>query len=736
MAAEDDFRSAAVDVSNKERETMLKTMLKRTTLILVSGVLAITLSQSQGSAAFCVIERGLDPLDVLANEVKHNVWIILDRSGSMDNPFDNVSGPRRIDEAQAVINEVLTEFVDAYGEPRVNWGFRQFLCNSRGGSCSSLDFVGTNDPSGSDCPTNTRCGGLLDDDVEPPGCEELSTVTDIQSLMDLTNGGEQWARGLTPNGISLVQLANQIKAGYLDTNSMLPGQRNYIVLLTDGEETCECHQDVNDSNPSPMLRGQTADPTPNVPVTVPPGPDTGDCDNDGNTTELDNTEVAAVRGYNAGLRGEEAFKILHENTAPYDGSQGDIFIVGMGINDQGCHTPQDFQNITNHLAWNASGASLGSPDARAALFATKRDELKEKILDVLSRISLPTTEVTLGSPIVGSVKELIPLADSTVAAADIVASGVNDVQARVLRVEYRNNILLTTSAQTPGFKGHLRAYNIFKVIDPGLPTETREADFTQVWDAGEELQTRNLQSDPRTIYFSADGSSSTLLDFVEAGSGGDLTAAQLGVSAGFLSDYDPLDDGAATAADAAEIVEKTIRGWRLVITASDGFYDPLVPGKLNWSQYENDGVTGTWKLFESTRSAPAIVLNPPRSPDADPPEPVLEYRTFYDDEINRLTTVYLGTNGGMMHAFRADNGYELYGYVPHDLRATASTIPWFRENSIGPSTKMTASPGLGSSSSRRDRRLPSCSTRRARPMPIRRNRSSSIGPFTTTRSIA
>ena len=72
MAAEDDFRSAAVDVSNKERETMLKTMLKRTTLILVSGVLAITLSQSQGSAAFCVIERGLDPLDVLANEVKHN----------------------------------------------------------------------------------------------------------------------------------------------------------------------------------------------------------------------------------------------------------------------------------------------------------------------------------------------------------------------------------------------------------------------------------------------------------------------------------------------------------------------------------------------------------------------------------------------------------------------------------------------------------------------------------------
>ena len=282
---------------------MLKTMLKRTAFTLVLGVLAITGSQSQGSAAFCVIERGLDPLDVLANEVKHNVWIILDRSGSMDNPFDNVSGPRRIDEAQAVINEVLTEFVDASGEPRVNWGFRQFLCNSRGGSCSSLDFVGTNDPSGSDCPTNTRCGGLLDDDVEPPGCEELSTVTDIQSLMDLKNGGEQWSRGLTPNGISLVQLANQIKAGYLDTNAMLPGQRNYIVLLTDGEDTCECRLDVNDGSPSPMLRGQSGDPTPNVTVTVPPGPDTGDCDNDGNTTEPDNTEVAAVMRIQRRLEG-------------------------------------------------------------------------------------------------------------------------------------------------------------------------------------------------------------------------------------------------------------------------------------------------------------------------------------------------------------------------------------------------------------------------------------------------
>ncbi|HEX9725419.1 MAG TPA: PilC/PilY family type IV pilus protein [Vicinamibacteria bacterium] len=142
---------------------------------------------------------------------------------------------------------------------------------------------------------------------------------------------------------------------------------------------------------------------------------------------------------------------------------------------------------------------------------------------------------------------------------------------------------------------------------------------------------------------------------------------------GFLSSLDPTNVGAKTAADAVEIVEKVIQGWRLVIDSADGFYqsDGVT---LNFSEFEEDGTTRVWKLRESTRSSPAVVLSPPRSPDIDPLEPSAEYRDFYDTHINRLTAVFMGTNGGMMNAFRADNGYELYGYIPHDFLPRLATL--------------------------------------------------------------
>jgi len=120
--------------------------------------------------------------------------------------------------------------------------------------------------------------------------------------------------------------------------------------------------------------------------------------------------------------------------------------------------------------------------------------------------------------------------------------------------------------------------------------------------------------------------------------------------------------GAATDADAAAIVIGVVRGKRLAINSGTGFY--TAGGELNLVDTGLDG-ENTWKLYEAT-SAPAIVLSPPRSASVDPPQPASEYLAFFGDHINRLTVAYLGTNGGMMHAFRADNGHELYGYVPHD----------------------------------------------------------------------
>jgi hypothetical protein len=267
--------------------------------------------------------------------------------------------------------------------------------------------------------------------------------------------------------------------------------------------------------------------------------------------------------------------------------------------------------------------------------------------------------VSLGASVVGSVKEVVAThTDPSLMGTDLLASGVADTDVRRLRHKYRNNVLFTTSVTTPGFQGHLRAFNVYQVQTDG----SRTADFTEIWDAGEVLRDRliDVGNDPRRIYFDLQGGIRGQLSPVSGATNG-LT--DFGVAAGFLWELDPLGVGAKTDDDAVEIVEKVIQGWRLVIDPVNGFYNSS--GDLNFSQLQ--GGAGTWKLFDATLSTPAVVLNPPRSPDVDPPQPTLEYTNFYDDQINRMTVVYLGTNGGMVHAFRADNGYEIYGYIPHDL---------------------------------------------------------------------
>jgi type IV pilus assembly protein PilY1 len=43
------------------------------------------------------------------------------------------------------------------------------------------------------------------------------------------------------------------------------------------------------------------------------------------------------------------------------------------------------------------------------------------------------------------------------------------------------------------------------------------------------------------------------------------------------------------------------------------------------------------------------------------------YSTFYKNYVNRQKAVYVGSNDGMLHAFDADNGTELFSYVPNAL---------------------------------------------------------------------
>ena len=644
---------------------MLKTMLKRTALALVVCALALTWSQSGRAAAFCVIERGLDPLDILSTGVKHNVWIVLDTSGSMgDDLTGNDNGDPlctgadddtcwdptsiRLDVAKSVLTNLIQDvLVDASGNALVNWGYVNFAVNSRDpdSACELPGIVGQD-------PQNECVGLDFADLVSPPACGgDDNRATVLENLDAVTDDG--W----TPNGISVDQISDRIVASG-GVSGLLTNQGNFIILLTDGEDTCECDSNIWEDDLAGGVNSSTAYLRSQNGTSA---EDTSNSVSDGGES----------RAYNAGLKGRRAYQRLNPTAADHAGAtKGDIFVVGLGFDDT--PTLTNGERYTNHMAWEASGAAGVRPDPHGAFFANNEADLIQALKDILSGIGVPNTETTLGASIVGSVKELVPPnslhggTDPSVTAAELIASGNADVEARKLRAQYRNNVLFTTSVETPGFAGHLRAYNIYETQSDG----SRQADFSLVWDAGEALNTRDLNTNPRDIYFndSFTPGSAPQSPVPFSVSSGSLTANQLGVDIDFLIGLDPTGTGFDTAEHAATFVEKIIRGWPFEFHPTYGFYSIAAGAGRTAADLNFSAVTGGhWKLFDATNSAPVVVLNPPRSPDVDPPQPALAYGSFHETYINRLTVAYLGTNGGMMHAFRADSGYELYAYIPHDL---------------------------------------------------------------------
>ena len=188
-------------------------------------------------------------------------------------------------------------------------------------------------------------------------------------------------------------------------------------------------------------------------------------------------------------------------------------------------------------------------------FADDQVKLVNDLRDILARIGIPETEVTLGAPIVSTVKEVIHShTDTFLARDDVIPASLADPDdirlARIVRADHRDNVLFTSSVEVPGFRGHLRATNIYRVTDETQPRTAREADFTELWDAGEELQ--DDDPDARVLFFNR-RNQTALLAFNTS----TVTPADLGVSAGYL--------GALTDEDARDIVVQVMRGYRLVL---------------------------------------------------------------------------------------------------------------------------------------------------------------------------
>ena len=634
-------------------DSRTSTLLKRIALAVVVLITALSFSQTGRAQTPCLISRGLDPLDVLNSGVRHNVWIVLDSSGSMGWSFDG--GQSRMEVARDVLTEIIDEFVDASGRSLVNWGYVRFDTNwrNRWTACNSQ--------------FSNNCVGLnMSNLINCPSCDAPDSSSAVKTALASAVQSNGWpvGGGWTPNGIAMDQISSSISSnGFV--SGLLPGQKNFIILVTDGDDTCECEFSwANGTGLSGGIWTPTASPPFEDSVTIP---------NQlrGGTVNFDYTHGASWssdrRAINAGTKGRLAYERLNPTVNDRaTGEKGSTFVVGMGLYTHS-------QKRANHLAWEASGAHYNNPNSFHALFADDKPALKQALRNAFAKIGVPQSEVTLGSPVVGTVREVIsswtdPFRVPADHIGDVDSGSPNpdDVRyAREVRSDHRDNVLFSTTVEVPGFKGHFRATNIYKVTDGENPRTMRTADFSEIWDAGTLLRDRS--PDSRNIYFNRRGET-VLRPFDIA----NATPSDLGVGAGFLSTID--GTGAFTAQDARDMVVQVVRGYRLSKhPTTNTLYKPN--GDINFSEFESDGSTKNWKLYDAT-ATPAIIQNPTRAPDFDPPQNhASEYGVggsvvgdgFYWDHFNRKTVAYLPTNGGVMHAFDAGTGEEIFGYIPDDV---------------------------------------------------------------------
>ncbi len=580
--------------------------------------------------------RGRDPLGPVRTAIRHRVWVLFDTSTSMR---ERLGTETRFAAAQRVIRWAVDSFVSEAGEPLVQWrlaAFQPFRQQEQGNSPERTcrdPTRGAGLPVGSPPgpPVNriARCGGV-DILSEVAGCDAgQSRLALLQNLPRDANADR------TPNGIALYQLASHI--AQTATEDLDPGQKNIILLITDGVDTCECVYrawlDFNDGEhgyrrePGISLRTSPATPDPIFHAY---------------------RSFDGIATWNAGLKARAAHLAL--NGGDPDAGLGDIHVIGVAMGDEA------LRGYTNHLAWMASGGR------RPAIHADRPETLREALDLVLDEVTLPAGTVKLSPPRLASVKEVVAPAPGRAFAGtdpslppDALVADPGDPKALeevlTLRASFQDNVLLSTSADLVRLEGGLEAVATGRVGN-------EEGDPVVIWDAGRRLAERDPAD--RVVLFNRPGSAD-LRRFRP----GEVRPADLGVAAGYLKEVDGI--GARTATDAAEIVVRLVLGEELALAPETGtIYD--ASGRLHFV-----GGPGTWKLREGL-AAPVAVPNPPRHPERVTRN-AASYRRFFEEHLNRRTTVYLPTSGGLLHAFAGDTGEELFAYIPDDVLGPAAGEP-------------------------------------------------------------
>ncbi len=219
-----------------------KTILKRSALALVTAALAFSWTRTGQTQSPCLVERGQDPLDVLNSGVRHNVWIVLDSSGSMAEDMNGgTTTPSKMTVAKQTLTEVIDEFVDSSGKPLVNWGFVRFGANAAPSTATACSYQFLKPSTSAPAAAGNGCIGLnLNGLINPPPCSAPSNTTAVKNAINASP-----TSGNTPNGVAVDQISERIVANGFVTG-LLPNQKNFVILVSDGDDTCECNSTTQD----------------------------------------------------------------------------------------------------------------------------------------------------------------------------------------------------------------------------------------------------------------------------------------------------------------------------------------------------------------------------------------------------------------------------------------------------------------------------------------------------------
>ncbi len=225
----------------------------------------------------------------------------------------------------------------------------------------------------------------------------------------------------------------------------------------------------------------------------------------------------------------------------------------------------------------------------------------------------PYAEMPVTSPIVGTVNlkgATYLTATGTATLPDSETEIFTTSSETPAEIPQRSNVLVTTGFQLPGFEATIRAFRVYKPV----PDSTKPSGFRFTQDGTRLWVATTPAAGSRNIYTVLPGSS-TLVPFN-------------------VSHVGSLDNHLGVSNPSALI--EYVRGLPLgaVVSSTPAFLDP---------------------------------------PSLDPP-PDPDYPAFREAHKDRRALIFVGSNGGMLHAIDARSGLEVWAFIPFNLLPKLKTL--------------------------------------------------------------